>query len=223
MAIFERLGDLVRSNINDLIDRAEDPEKMVKQLIIDMEEQLRDATSGYATAMAGVNQVKKQMEQAQAQSKQWENKAKMALTAGNEELAKQALGHKADSDALADTYKTNYETMSSRLMDMKSQVDILKQKLSEARSRQAMLIARSKMADANAAMAKSLGGMDSKSAFAKMDKMEAKIADKEARAEAFAEVSGVDTAGESDPFATMEQDMAVNSDLERLKKEMGLL
>lgn len=223
MAIFERLGDLVRSNVNDLLDRAENPEKMVKQIIIDMEEQLRDATSGYATAMAGVNQVKKQMEQAQAQSRQWEEKAKMALGAGNEELAKQALVKKSESDALAETYKTNYDAMSARLADMKSQIDVLKQKLSEARSRQAMLIARSKMADANESMAKSLGGMDSKSAFAKMDKMEAKIADKEARAEAFAEVSGVDTAAEADPFAAMEQDMAVSSDLERLKKEMGLL
>lgn len=223
MAIFERLGDLIRSNVNDLLDRAEDPEKMVKQVIIDMEEQLRDATSGYATAMAGVNQVKKQMEQALAQSKQWEDKAKMALTAGNETLAKQALAQKANSDTLAATYKTNYEAMNARLMDMKGQIEVLKQRLSEARSRQAMLIARSKMADANEAMAKSLGGMDSKSAFAKMDKMEAKIADKEARSEAFAEVSGVDTAGAADPFAAMEQDMAVNNDLERLKKEMGLL
>ena len=223
MAIFERLGDLVRSNVNDLLDRAENPEKMVKQIIIDMEEQLRDATSGYATAMAGVNQVRKQMEQAQAQSKEWERKAKMALSAGNEELAKQALVKKSDADNLAATYSTNYETMNTRLMDMKSQIDILKQKLSEARSRQAMLIARSKMADANEAMAKSLGNMDSGSAFAKMDKMEAKIADKEARADAFSEVSGVDTMTETDPFAAMEQDMAVNSDLERLKKEMGLL
>ena len=223
MAIFERLGDLIRSDINDLIDRAENPEKMVKQIIIDMEEQLRDATAGYATAMGGVNQVRKQMEQAQAQSKEWERKAKMALSAGNEELAKQALVKKSDADNLAATYSTNYETMNTRLMDMKSQIDILKQKLSEARSRQAMLIARSKMADANEAMAKSLGNMDSGSAFAKMDKMEAKIADKEARADAFSEVSGVDTMTETDPFAAMEQDMAVNSDLERLKKEMGLL
>lgn len=223
MAIFERLGDLIRSNVNDLIDKAEDPEKMVKQVIIDMEEQLRSATSGYATAMAGVNQVKKQMEQAQAQSKQWEEKAKMALGAGNEDLAKQALSYKAEADSMAATYQTNYESMNTRLMDMKSQIDVLKQKLTEARSRQAMLIARSKMADANESMAKTLGGMDSKSAFAKMDKMEAKIADKEARAEAFADVSGIDTSGEADPFATMEQNMAVNDDLERLKKEMGLL
>lgn len=223
MAIFERLGDLIRSNINDLIDRAEDPEKMVKQIIIDMEAQLRSATSGYATAKAGVTQVQKQMEQAQAQAKEWENKAKMALTAGNEELAKQALVKKSEADQLAATYASNYESMNARLGEMKTQIDTLKQKLTEARNRQAMLIARSKMADANEAMAKSLGSMDSSSAFAKMDKMEAKIGDKEARAQAFAEVSGVGAAQKPDPFAAMEQDAAVNGDMERLKKELGLL
>lgn len=223
MAIFERLGDLVRSNVNDLIDKAEDPEKMVKQIIIDMEEQLRKATAGYATALGGVNQVKKQMEQAQAQSKQWEEKARLALTSGKEDLAKQALVKKAESDNLFHTYEANYQTMNARLEDMKVQIDTLKQKLSEARNRQAMLIARSRMADANEAMAKSLGGMDSKSAFAKMDKMEAKVSEKEARAEAFADVAGVDPSADTDPFAALEQDMTVSSDLERLKKEMGLL
>lgn len=132
MAIFERPGDLIYGNVNDLIGKVEDPEKMAKQVIIDMEGRLCNAASGYATAMAGVNQVKKQMEQARVQAKQREEKAKL-------------------------------------------------------------------------------------------DKMEAKIADREARDEAFAEVSDIDTYGESDPFATMEQDMAVSDDLERLKKEMGLL
>ena len=62
MAIFERISDLVKANINDLIDKAENPEKMVKQIIIDMEEQLRKATQGLGTAMGSLNQVKKQLE-----------------------------------------------------------------------------------------------------------------------------------------------------------------
>ena len=73
MAIFERLSDLVRANINDLIDKAENPEKMVKQIIIDMEDQLRKATQGLGTAMGSLNQVKKQLENAQAQSTEWQN------------------------------------------------------------------------------------------------------------------------------------------------------
>ena len=94
MAIFERISDLVRANINDLIDKAENPEKMVKQIIIDMEEQLRKATQGLGTAMGSLNQVKKQLGNAQEQSNIWQAKAKTCLEQGNEELAKKALENK---------------------------------------------------------------------------------------------------------------------------------
>ena len=91
MAIFERIGDLERANINDLIDKAENPEKMVKQIIIDMEDQLKKATQGLGTAMGSLTQVKKQLESAQEQSNMWQEKAKNCLEQGNEELAKKAL------------------------------------------------------------------------------------------------------------------------------------
>ena len=83
-----------------------------------------------------------------------------------------------------------------------------------------MLVARSQMADAKSQMAKTLGNMDSKSAFAKMDKMEQKVAQKEAQANAFSEVSGVQES-ESDPFAQMDKENSINAELERLKKEMN--
>ena len=220
MAIFERLSDLVRSNINDLIDKAEDPEKMVKQIIIDMEEQLRKSTQGLGTAMGSLNQVKKQLEVAQEQSNTWQAKAKTCLEQGNEELAKQALENKVKQDKMVSQYQEMVNSMESQVNEIKSQVDILKQKLEEARSKQAMLVARSRMADAKADMAKTLGSMDSKSAFAKMDKMEQKIEAKESQADAFAEVSGVQES-ESDPFAQMDKESAVNAELEKLKKEMN--
>ena len=100
MAIFERISDLVRANINDLIDKAEDPEKMVKQIIIDMEDQLRKATQGLGTAMGSLNQVKKQLDNAQEQSNVWQNKAKSCLEQGNEELAKKALENKVNQDKM---------------------------------------------------------------------------------------------------------------------------
>ena len=83
-----------------------------------------------------------------------------------------------------------------------------------------MLVARSQMADAKSQMAKTLGNMDSKSAFAKMDKMEQKIAQKESEADAFSEISGVQES-ESDPFAQMEKESNVNAELEKLKQEMN--
>ena len=99
-------------------------------------------------------------------------------------------------------------------------IDVLKQKLEEARSKQAMLVARSRMADAKSQMAKTLGGMDSKSAFAKMDKMEEKISQKESQADAFSEVSGIQES-ESDPFAQMDKENSINAELEKLKNEMN--
>ena len=220
MAIFERISDLVRANINDLIDKAENPEKMVKQIIIDMEDQLRKATQGLGTAMGSLNQVKKQLATAQEQSNMWQAKAKTCLQQGNEELAKQALENKVKQDQMAAKYQEMVDSMEGQVNQLKSQVDVLKSKLEEARSKQAMLTARSQMADAQTKMAKTLGNMDSKSAFAKMDKMEQKIEQKEAQATAFSEVSGVQEA-ENDPFAKMEHDSAVNDELEKLKQEMN--
>ena len=220
MAIFERISDLVRSNINDLIDRAEDPEKMVKQIIIDMEDQLRKATQGLGTAMGSLNQVKKQLENAQEQSNIWQSKAKTCLEQGNEELAKQALENKVNQDKMVAQYQEMSTSMEAQVNEIKSQIDVLKQKLEEARSKQAMLVARSQMADAKSQMAKTLGNMDSKSAFAKMDKMEQKIAAKEAEAEAFSDISGVQES-KNDPFAQMDKENSINEELEKLKQELN--
>lgn len=220
MAIFERISDLVRSNINDLIDKAENPEKMVKQIIIDMEDQLRKATQGLGTAMGSLNQVKKQLENAKEQSYNWQAKAKACLEQGNEELAKQALENKVKQDKMVTQYQEMSNSMEAQVNEIKSQIDILKQKLEEARSKQAMLVARSQMADAKSQMAKTLGNMDSKSAFAKMDKMEQKIEQKESQADAFSQISGVEDAP-NDPFAQMDQENSINAELEKLKQEMN--
>lgn len=220
MAIFERISDLVKANINDLIDKAENPEKMVKQIIIDMEDQLRKATQGLGTAMGSLNQVKKQLIVAQEQSNVWQAKAKECLAQGNEELAKKALENKVNQDKMVAQYQEMCTSMESQVNEIKSQIDTLKAKLEEARSKQAMLVARSQMADAKSQMAKTLGNMDSKSAFAKMDKMEQKIEQKEAEADAFSEVSGVQES-ENDPFAQMDKEKSINEELEKLKQEMN--
>ena len=132
MTILERMGDLVRSNINDLIDKAENPEKMVKQIIIDMEEQLRKSTQGLGTAMGSLNQVKKQLENAQEQSANWQAKAKACLEQGNEDLARQALENKVKQDNMVAQYQEMTSSMESQVNEIRNQVDILKQKLEEA-------------------------------------------------------------------------------------------
>lgn len=220
MAIFQRIGDLIRANVNDLLDRAEDPEKMVKQIIVDMQEELEKCTSALGQAMGSQRMMKKNMDAALSEAASWEQKAKMALQSGNSDLAKQALERKVAADKNAEQYKQMFDQAAAQVNTIKDQVDALKIKLDEAKSRQSMLIARSKMADAQQSMAKTLGDMDSASAFNKLDKLEEKIAEKEAQADAFSDLAGVSNA--PDPFAKMESDSAVDAELERLKKEMGL-
>lgn len=219
MAIFQRVGDLIKANINDLLDRAENPEKMVKQIIIDMEKELQQCTDALGQAMGSQRQMKKQLDKAQAESKSWEDKAKLALKAGNQDLAKQALAKKVNADNQAAQYQQMYDQCTAQVDNIRAQVDALKMKLDEARSRQSTLIARSKMADAQKSMAKTLGNMDSSSAFNKLDKMEEKIENKEAQAEAFSDLAGTQTT--SDPFAELQSNQAVDDELARLMSEMG--
>lgn len=220
MAIFQRIGDLLKANINDLIDRAENPEKMVKQIIIDMEEQVRDATQALGQAMASEKQALKQLESAKAKSADWEAKAKMALQAGNQDLAKKALANKVSVDANIASFESSYNSISAQTAELRDRVDVLRAKLEEARTKQHMLIARAKMADAQKSVATTLSGTDSSSAFAKLDKMERKIEDKEAQADAFSQMSG-DTTFAKDEFKELEQDQAVDSELARLMAEMN--
>lgn len=220
MAIFSRLSDLLRANINDLIDRAENPEKMVKQIIIDMEEQLQKAVQGLGSVMASEKQVQKQLEEAQAQSKLWEDRAKTALKADNEELAKQAVDSKLKSDESVKQFQTMHDEISAQSKVLKEQVEILKSKLLEARNRQTLLLARDKVAKARKQVSSSVGGLDSSGAFAKMDKMERKIQESEAQADAAFEISGL-SAEKDDPFAKMESEKAAEDELARLKEELS--
>ncbi len=220
MGIFERVGDLFRSNVNDLLDRAEDPEKMVKQIIIDMEQQIREATQALGQAMASEKQAAKQLENAKAQAQDWENKAKMALGAGNQELARKALANKVTVDGNIQSFQASYDQISAQTAELRSRVETLKGKLEEARMRQNMLVARARMADAQKDVATTLSGTSSDSAFSKLDKMERKIEGKEAEAEAFASMSG-DTTFAKDEFKELAQDSAVDSEMARLMAEMN--
>ena len=222
MGIFQRLSDLLKSNINDLIDKAEDPEKMVKQIIIDMQKELNNSTQALGKAVASERIAKKQYEQAAAKSADWENKAKDALSTGNEELAKKALTNKVKADKDTAQYKEMYDTISQQTETIRTQVEVLKSKLEEAKSRQAMLIARSQMADTQKSLAQAAGGFDVSSASAKFDRMEEKVVQKEAQAQAFTDIAADNNYSDEKEFEKIENASKVDSELERLKAEMGL-
>ena len=221
MGIFKRLSDLLKSNVNDLIDRAEDPEKMVKQIIVDMQVELNKATQNYGKAKASERLAEKKYLEAQKVSASWENKAKAALSQGNQELAKQALAKKVKADEDLVSYKEMYESISDQTEAIGNQVEVLKSKLDEAKSRQAMLIARSQMADTKKNLAKSAGNFDGSSSFEKFNRMEEKIERKEAEADAFSEISGSGDDELNDSFEKIESDAKVDAELARLMAEMN--
>lgn len=220
MAIFSRMIDLLKANVNDLIDKAEDPEKMLKQIIIDMEEQLQKATQGLGQVMASQRQMHKQVENAQAQSKLWEDRARMTLKSGNKDLARQAVDNKLKADESVKQYEKMELDISTQVNTVRDQVNTLKMKLEEARTKQSMLVARARVADARKGVTSTIGSVDSTGAFSKMDKMEQKIAEKEAQADAASEISGLN-AGQDDPFAALEKQSAADEELARLMEEMS--
>ena len=221
MAIFQRISDIVKANINDLLDKAEDPEKMVKQIILEMEGQIDSATQGLGQAMAGQKMAKKQVEAAQAEVASWENKAKAALAAGNEELARTALQRKvALQDSLV-KLEAQYEQISNQVETLEGQLKEMRSKLEEARARKNMIIARSKMADASLQVAKTISSGSVDSAMSKLDKLEEKVLEKESISEAYTEIT-MDDPVVIDAYEMLETQYAVDQELEKLKAEMGL-
>ncbi|HHV65538.1 MAG TPA: PspA/IM30 family protein [Peptococcaceae bacterium] len=219
MAIFSRLADLLKANINGLLDKAEDPEKMLKQMIIDMEEQLQKAIQGLGQVMANERQMRKQIETAEGQSKMWEERAKTALKAGEQDLAKKAVEEKLRFDENIKQYRAMHAQLENQVNAMRDQVNNLKAKLEDARNRQTLLLARAQMAEARRSISETLGGVDSDGAFAKMEKFERKIAQMEAQADAALEIAGWE-GNDEDPFAKLEKQNAADEELARLMREI---
>jgi phage shock protein A len=219
MSIFARVSDIFKANVNEILDRMEDPEKMVKQMIIEMEEALVKATSALAKAMANERNLRKQQENALSQAKQWEEKAAMALKAGNADLAKQALSKKIIADGQAKQYDAMVAQASSVTSQLRSQLDTLKTRLDEARMKQATLVARAQTAKTQKEFSTVMGSNVGQGAFAKFEKMEKKIEGMEAEAQAFSELSG--EAPADDPFKDMEKDMQLEAEMAKLMEKMG--
>lgn len=222
MGIFQRIGDIAKSNINDLLDKAEDPEKMVKQIIIDMQKELNVATQNYGKAKSSEMLAKRQLDNAKKISQDWENKAKAALSQGNQELAREALSRKVKADEDIAGYQQMYDSISAQTQEIGNQVDELKNKLNDAKSRQAMLIARSNMADTKKSLAKSQGNFDGSSALEKFNRMEEKVMRKEAEADAYNEIAtgGNAETDLNDSFAEIEKNAKVEEELARLMAGM---
>lgn len=223
MGIFKRISDIIKSNINDLLNRAEDPEKMLNQMLVEMREQLADAKRQVAVAIADEKKLRRQLDQELEEAQKWEERAKAALQAGNEDLARQALARRNSAQEAAKQYQEQWEAQNQAVDALKNALRQLNQKIDEAKRKKSLLIARQKRAEAQKQIQETLQGIGETSAFETFERMEQKVLQAEAEAEAAVdlneELSGLDL--EKD-FAQLEHS-ELEDDLEELKSRMGMV
>src|SRR5688572_3763525 len=190
MGIFSRLGTLIKSNINDLITKAEDPEKMLNQVLLEMQQQLAEAKKAVAVAIADEKKLQKQATAEAEKSKEWERKAMVAVRAGDDGLARQALARKQEHDNIAEQYSQQWMAQKQAVEKLKDALRLLNNKIEEAKRKKNILIARKKRAEAQHQIAQTMQGLGDTIAFHTFDRIDDRIALMEAEGEAGAELAG---------------------------------
>ncbi len=224
MGIFARLATLIKSNLNDLISRSEDPEKMLNQVVIDMANQLIEAKKQVAVSIADEKRLAKQAEQEAANAAEWERRAMLAIKAGDDNLAKEALSRKKEHETLAITLKEQWQKQKQAVEQLKTALRLLNNKIEEAKRKKNVLIARKKRAEAQKAIQETMSGISNASAFETFDRMAQKIDQIEAEAEASTEIAEQYTGDTlADKFGKLEQTAGADDDLVALKRKMGVL
>ncbi len=226
MGIFSRLGTLIKSNLNDLITKAEDPEKMLSQVLLEMQQQLVEAKKAVAIAIADEKKLQKQYTAEADKSKDWERKAMVAVRAGDDNLARQALARKQEHETIATQYQQQWISQKQAVEKLKDALRLLNNKIEEAKRKKNILIARKKRAEAQQQIANTMQGLGNTSAFDTFDRMAERIQLMEAEAEAGAELAG-ELSGDTleAKFMSLEAGPGGFDDdaLAELKSKMGLL
>jgi phage shock protein A len=226
MGIFSRLGTLIKSNLNDLITKAEDPEKMLNQVLLDMQQQLVEAKKSVAVAIADEKKLQKQYTAELEKSKEWERKAMVAVRAGDDELARQALVRKQEHEQISSQFQKQWVAQKQAVDKLKDALRLLNNKIEEAKRKKNILVARKKRAEAHKQIATTMHGLSDTSAFDTFDRMAQRIDMLEAEAEASSELAG-ELSGDTleSKFLQLEAGGGAAEDdaLLELKAKMGLL
>ena len=219
MSILDRMSRLVRANINDLIDRAEDPEKMIDQIIRDMQTNITDARRQVAAMIAQEKELEADLRESRELSEEWATKAKRAVAAGKDDLAREALRRKRDSDENLAVYEQQHAVQEQTVAKLKQQLSALESKYQATLSQRDALIARQRRAVAtkkivtqSSAAVSSLG--DGLNATAELDRMEAKIRSTESEAAAYQELESESMDAQ---FRELDYDVDIEKELEALK------
>jgi len=226
MGIFSRLKTLIASNVNALIGKAEKPEKMLNQLIIEMNEQLIESKKAVAMAIADEKKLEREKDNQFAQSKEWERKAMLAVTNGKDDLAKEALLRKQEYDNASAEYQKQWESQKASVDQLKESLRELQKKIEEAQRKKNLLIARAKRAEAQQKIQDTISTVSgNRSAFEAFDRMSAKVDEMEAMADASKELEDLSKGSNLEKqFAELEKsDSTADALLLELKEKMKAL
>ncbi len=217
MGLFDRVSRVVRANLNDLVSKAEDPEKILEQTLIDMQEDLVQMRQAVASAIASQKRTQQQLNQAQTEANNWQQRAQLALQKGDENLAREALLRKKTHTETAAVLKAQLDQQTATVDTLRRNLIALEGKISEAKTKKDMLKARAAAAKANEQLQNTVGRMSTSSSMAAFERMEEKVLQMEARSQAAAEIAGADLESQ---FAMLESGSNVDDELEAMKAQL---
>lgn len=218
MGIFDRITNLAKANLNDLIDKAEDPEKIAKQVIYDLEEAYKEASAGVAASIAEEKKLHSLLMSSEEESQKWEKRAMAAIEKGDDALAKEALKKRISFDDDAKRFKAEHENRLDQVRDLKESLKLLEEKIEDAKRRRDSLIARSKSASAQAKIAKTMNSVSHTDPLEALKRMEEKVIMEESVAVAYTELKSESTEAK---FAAIEKEVTVDEALSALKSKMN--
>ena len=216
MSIFSRLSDIINSNISALLDKAENPEKMIRMVIQEMEETLVEVRSGTAKVIAEKKTLSRRAEQLRKQATDWESKAELALTKGREDLAKAALLEKANIQASIEITENDLAKLDETLDKLSSEIEQLQAKLNDARARQKTLVMRSTATQSRVDVHQQLNSHTIDNAMDKFEYYERKIDQMEGQIDS----SHIEARGLQSEFDELEKQEAIDKELEALKSKL---
>lgn len=227
MGIFDRLSTLIKSNLNDLISSAENPEKMLNQIIIDMRTQLAKAKQQVAAAIADERRLHDQVDAEYKQVQDWEKRAMLAVQEGRDDMAKQALMRHNEHMAHAQQLEATWQSHKAETEKLKGALRDLNDKIEEARRKKNLLVARQKRAEAQKRIADTMSSVSEKSAFEAFARIEARVEENERRnlanAEVDAEISGDRLTRDFQALEAGATAVGADAQLLALKRKMGVL
>ncbi|MGQ0766775.1 MAG: PspA/IM30 family protein [Gemmatimonadota bacterium] len=227
MGIFDRFTSLIKSNINDLISSAENPEKMLNQIIVEMREQLIKAKQQVAAAIADEKRLRDQADAESRHASDWEQKAMLALQQDREDLARQALVRQSEHFAHAAQLESTWQHHQLETEKLKAALHDLNDKIEEAKRKKNLLLARQRRAQAQKRIQETMSGLSEKSAFEAFARMEEKIEQNERMLKASSEIddqfSGDSLQRDFKQLEKVAGAASADAQLLALKQKMGLL